>query len=240
MVEQPTEVFWTALEIVNLIGVIAWPVASVTIALLLRGRISETIQNLFSNTSVMEVSAAGFSAKFSESKQASNTPEDSKESAVIAAVVGNDASDVFQRQKQNETKLSHKLLNNLKAHRESLKLSPEQEIELIETELSLAQARLYFMDLNRVLFRSQLSLFNLLKSNHGKMTISEVIAYFESVKGTHPNVYESTELHSYLAYPMRVGLIEKNHDNYLLTEYGESYVDFMDKNTHLIGELAQN
>ncbi|HCD1288924.1 TPA: hypothetical protein I7691_RS21985 [Vibrio parahaemolyticus] len=240
MTEKSVELFWSAADIVRLLEVVAWPIASIIIAVLLRGKISQVFQNLFSNTSVTEVSAAGFSAKFSESKQASTAPEDIKENAVAPTSVGNDAAEIIERQKLNETKFSRSLLINLKNHRESLKLTSEQAIELVEKELSLTQARAYFVDLNRVLYRSQFNLFNLMKSNNGLMTSNEVLAYFNGIKAENPSVYSNTDLHRYLAYPMRVGLIEKNHQEYSLTEYGDSYVEFMDRNTHLIGDLSQN
>ncbi|MGR5250180.1 hypothetical protein ACPV4Z_17075 [Vibrio aestuarianus] len=240
MTEKSVELFWSAADIVRLLEVVAWPIASITIAVLLRGKISQVFQSLFNNRSVTEVSAAGFSAKFSDSKQASTAPENIKENAVAPTSVGKDAAEILERQKLNETKFSRSLLNNLKTHRESLKLTSEQAIELVEKELSLTQARAYFVDLNRVLYRSQFNLFNQMKINNGSMSAAEVLAYFSGIKAGNPSVFSNTDLHSYLAYPMRVGLVEKNHEEYSLTEYGDSYVEFMDRNTHLIGELAQN
>ena len=231
---------WTAGDIVNLAGVISWPIASVVLVFLLRSRLSGFFNGFFNRNNVTELSAGSFTAKFTQSKHNAVNPEDTQETIVAMSQAGEGVNNFIERLSRNETKSSKYLLKGIRDHMSSLGLSKEKTIEVLEKELSLTQARIYFLDLNRVLYRSQYNLFKLMKDNSGKLTESDVSIFYEKVKSNFPTVFGFTELINYLAYPMRVNLIEKNGGNYYLTDYGDSYVSFMDINSNLIMELNQN
>lgn len=234
------KLIWTATEIVNLVDVLAWPLASVALVFLLRSKLSGFLNGFFNRNNVTELSAGSFTAKFTQSKQGANNLEDKQEKVATMPHAGEDATEFLTRLSQNETKTSKNILKGIQSHISSLGLSGNKAIEVLEIELSLTQARIYFLDLNRVLYRSQYNLLTLLKDNSGKLAESEVSIFYEKVKSNFPLVFGSTELINYLAYPMRVNLIEKNGSCYCLTDYGDSYLSFMDKNSHLIMELNQN
>lgn len=240
MSSNAEQLFWTAADIVNLVGVVAWPIASVLLAFLLRTKLSSFLNRFFNRNNVTELSAGSFTAKFTQSKQGASNPEEKQESIVPMHQEGEGATQFLTRLSQNETTLSKNLLKGIRTHIKSIELSDKQTIEALEKELSITQSRIYFMDLNRVIYRSQYNLFKLLKDNSGTLTELEISAFYDSVKKQFPGVFGVTELINYLAYPMRVGLLEKHDGNYHLTDYGNSYVSFMDKNSNLIMELTQN
>lgn len=231
---------WTAENIVDLAGVIVWPVASILLALILRRKISGFIDSFFNRNNVTELSAGGFTAKFAQLSQVTGRRGEKQESIISDSKVDEDAADYLDRLSLDETKTSVNIYRKIKNHIESLGLSSEQIIDSLQKELSQANAKLYFLDLNRTLYRSQYDFLKLLKDNSGKLSEAQVSLYYNSLKTRIPMVYGHIDLINYLAYPMNVGLIEKHAGNYRLTDYGDSYVTFMDRNSNLIVGLVQS
>jgi len=234
------ELMWTASNIVDFAGVIAWPVASIILVLILRSKVSGYIGSFLNRNNVTELSAAGFTAKFSQLSQASINPEDKQESITSSPKVVEGSAEFLERLSQDETKTSKRILENIKNHIRSLDLTGDQAIEALEKDLSLNIAKLYFVDINRILYRSQYDLLKWLKESSGKLPESQISDYYENIRSKFPMFYGHVDLISYLAYPMQVGLIEKRDGSYRLTEYGDSYVTFMDRNSNLIMGLVQN
>jgi len=164
---------WTPQLIVEVIKSVIWPLSILLIALILllitlifRSGIIKSIRSFFSKNSIAELSASpsGFSAKFVTAKQSLETLESGNSSSV--ALPENMAIEAIkERHVQATTEFSIELFNSIKTHIKALNIPPEEAQEILIKELSLLQSALRYLDINKVLFRSQFNLFYIM-SNH--------------------------------------------------------------------------
>lgn len=230
---------WKPDQMVEFANVLAWPIASLIIVILLRGKLTGIVKDFFISNRVSEVKAGAVSAKFVQSEQIEN-PSVTLPRSQSSTQVNDGYQAIIERQNKCETKYSEQLRSSLTLQMKSLNIAPDKEADLLKKEISLIQASQSFTSFNRVLYRSQYDLFVLTKKQGSKISIQETSNYFSSKKMLYPSVFGSTDLNQYLSYPLRMGVIEKFDGYYKLTEYGESYVEYMDRNFNLIDELIQN
>lgn len=111
-----------------------------------------------------------------------------------------------------------------------LEVSTETETVLIR-HLAGTQLLLEFVKIDKYIFGSQLNLLKELAviSPEGYTRI-EIEEYFESVKHSFPNSFNSWDVKNYLAYLFSSILITKNEDKIHLTNFGQEYVDWVNEN----------
>lgn len=205
-----------------------------------KGGISSGIQNLFSKRGLKEFRAggSGLTAIFEAEKQETADSEEIARSAVFLPP-GQAYEDLQARHEAQETSHSRRLYENVRAHIDALSISEDRKVDLLSKEVSLLQASLQWLDLTKVLFRSQFDLFSKLRDSEESIKAAGVEGYFRNIASTSPSAFQKWDYTKYLAYPVSAGLIEYKDGSYQLTDFGKSFVDFMRMNPKLIDELAE-
>ena len=238
IVRQATS--WTPELIVSLIKEVVWPITILVLGWRFRGSVTSALSNLFSKSKISELSAGatGVTAKFIAAQQSAESKE---ESDVKTAVLpeGADYESLKSRHKEQNTEFSLDLFENIKRHIDALGVSDPEKIELLSKELSLLQAALRYLDINKVLFRSQFDLFNIMPEDGSTVPEIDLRHYFKNVADNNPEGLGSWDFVKYLAYPTIAGIIEYQDGGYKLTKLGHSYVKFMRKNLSLIDDLGK-
>ncbi|GEM_PF-3007241 len=111
-----------------------------------------------------------------------------------------------------------------------LEVSTETETVLIR-HLAGTQLLLEFVKIDKYIFGSQLNLLKELSeiSPEGYTRI-EIEEYFESVRQSFPNSFNSWDVKKYLGYLFSSILITKNEDKIHLTNFGQEYVNWVNEN----------
>lgn len=231
---------WTPQLIVELVKAVAWPIALLLIGLKFRSGIHEAIRNFFSKNTVSEVSAtaSGVSAKFIAAKQSLEAKESAGTSAV-SLPENMSAEAIKKRHEQNRTDFSEELYKAIKTHLSAIKLSPEEEVEILAREASQLQSAIRYFDINKVLFRSQFNLFSVMSNNSGYASKDNVQHHFLTIKNLVGEAFLDWDWIKYVSYPVSYGLLSDEGDGYKLTTLAGSYVSFMSRNPQLVDELAK-
>lgn len=231
---------WTPQLIVELIKAVVWPLTVLIIGIKFRSGIYEFIRDFFSKNTVSEVSAtaSGVSAKFVAAKQSSETKE-SAGASVVSLPENMNADAISKRLEQNRTEFSEELYKAIKTHLAALELSPGEEIEILAREVSLLQSAIRYINVNKVIFRSQFNLFSIMADNSGYISKDDVQRYFVTIKELYGEALSDWDWIKYVSYPVSNGLINDENGGYKLTTLGSSYTSFMSRNPQLIDELAK-
>lgn len=227
---------WTPELIVLLIKEIAWPITVLILGWTFRSNISSALKGLFKGRKITEVSAGtkGVIAKFAQ-----ETAESKKEVIAQGEVLpeGQDYESLINRQNELNTEYSLVLLNNINKHLNALGINDQQKIDLLTKELSLSQQALNLQHVNKVMFKSQFDLFNIMPVDGTSIPESDIKQYFNNLPTK--NLLVGWDYLKFLSYPQTIGLIELHNDEYRLTKNGISYVNFMKKNLSLIEDLIK-
>ncbi|CAH6974318.1 conserved hypothetical protein [Vibrio chagasii] len=234
---EKIEIVWSAKDVVDLVRAISWPIAATFIVLLSRGKLSKAIEMFFKRNNVTELRAAGFSAKFSESAQVKEAAQVTSDHSDISSI-SQDYQVLVEYQKENESKHSKALLKQIRLHRDSYKISVEKQLEIAEVALSQSQASNNYFHVNKFIYRSQFELLSTMTTNGNAISVQDAHQYFESVKLNYAHIFSHTDLHQYMAYLLSSGLVKKSQDHYSLTDYGESYMEYMSRYSDLISQLT--
>ncbi|TGV20637.1 hypothetical protein E5N72_11350 [Pseudoalteromonas sp. MEBiC 03607] len=231
---------WTPKLIVELVSVLVWPLTVIIIGIKFRSGISDVISNFFTRNRVSELSAttSGLSAKFVAEKQSSEIKESATSSSInLPDTMSSEA--IKKRHEDYKTEFSVELYNAIKSHLAALNLPQEEQIEILAKEVALYQSALRYFDINKVLFRSQYNLFNIMRQNNGEISKESAKNNFEEVKRFVGEAFAEWDWVKYIAFPVSSGLITDSGDTYNLTPIGNSYVAYMSKNPQLIDDLAK-
>lgn len=106
----------------------------------------------------------------------------------IELTEGNDFDSLKALQNEHETELSCALHEQINKHIEALGVNEEEKIELLSKELSLLQATLRFVEINKVLFRSQFELFNVQLNDGNTISENDINQYFYKLTLNNPSV----------------------------------------------------
>lgn len=236
MVENPASEAW----IVSLLAEIAWPLTVLSLGFMFKGGISSGIQSLFSKRGLKEFRAGGggVTAIFEAERQETADSEEIARSAVFLPP-GQTYEDLKVRHETQETPHSKRLYESVRAHIDALGISEEQKTDLLSKEVSLLQASLQWLDVSKVLFRSQFNLFSKLRDGEESVKTTGVESYFKAIASNNPTAFQGWDYTKYLAYPVSAGLLEYKGGSYQLTEFCKSFVDFMRMNPKLIDDLAE-
>jgi hypothetical protein len=231
---------WTPQLLVELTKGVIWPIVLLIVCLLFRGRATGAIKSFLSKNEVSEVtaSASGFSAKFVAAKQTSETVEaGSTKSVSLPESMTIEA--IKNRHSQYETELSNEAFRAIKGHIESLGVSQKEVIETLMKELSLLQSAIRYFDINKVLFRSQYNMLNIMANHDGYISKNDVQLHFQTIQSSVGGAFEDWDWVKYIAYPVSSGILVDEGAGYRLTVVGKSYMAFMNKSPQLIDELSK-
>ncbi|HID8955865.1 TPA: hypothetical protein ACXE2E_002922 [Klebsiella variicola] len=232
---------WSPKLIVELIKSIAWPLVVIIIGFNFRSRIFNMIGTFLSKNDVSEFSAttSGISAKFVAAKQQSSEVLESSPSSAVNLPKNTSVERIKQQQEQLKTEYSEEISKEAMNSLSSLDIDDKEKIDLLIHELSLYQSAVRYLDINKVLFRSQYDLFYTMYMNGGFIRKDEAIEKYERVREISKDALSSWDWIKYTAYPVSHGLITEDTDGYHLTLLGRSYVTFMSKKPQLVDELAK-
>lgn len=231
---------WSPKLIVDLIKSIAWPVVVLLIGFSFRTRIFEVARSFFSKNTVSEISAtvSGVSAKFVTAKQTTEVLESASTNAAnLPKSMSIEA--IRARHEQHKTEFSEELYQSIIKHASSLDVNNDEKVKILARELSIYQAIIRYIDINKILFRSQYNLFCSINSNGGQINKEDANLFFEATKNNNKEAFSDWDWIKYIAYPVSNSLIYEDNNFYKLTELGRSYIAFMSKNPQLIDELAK-
>ncbi|KHT13354.1 MULTISPECIES: hypothetical protein [Pectobacterium] len=231
---------WSPKLIVELIKIIAWPVVVLVIGFSFRTQVFSVIRLFFSKNTISEISASasGLSAKFVAAKQSLGVLE--TDNLNNESFPKNMTLEVIRdRHEKNKTEYSEELYQELIILISSLNVSNESKVELLAREVSLYQSAMRYFGINKFLFRSQYNLFSIMVNNGGAIRKDDAYRVFDTIKNNSNEVFSDWDLIKYIAYPVSIGLIYEEVDEYKLTSTGRSYVAFMSRNPQLVEELAK-
>lgn len=231
---------WTPKVIVELINNLAWPIVALLIGIGFHNKISGAIRFFFSKNTVSELSASttGVSAKFvasqrtvdpvlSVSAHATGLPEEMSVEAIKA------------RHQFYKTEFSEEIYQRVMRHLLALNIDTEEKIELLARDISIIQSGVRYIEINKLLFRSQYNMFCTMANNAGFIRKEEAIREFESTKAAYKDAFSDWDWIKYIAYPVSNELMVEEDTGYKLTAIGRSYLSFMSKNPQMIDALAK-
>jgi len=148
---------WNPGTIVSLLKVITWPLVALLLGLTFKGSIADLLKYIFTKNDV-EVSAAGVTAKITASQHAREPSDVSITN--LSTSSSKSLSETKQLQVKYESVFSKQLLKQIRTNVAALGGTHAELNEVLLVELSLYQAVVQFWQINKVLLRSQLTLFN--------------------------------------------------------------------------------
>lgn len=231
---------WSPNLIVELVKNIAWPVVALFIGLSFRIRIFDVIRSFFTKNTVSEISATitGLSAKFITAQESAKALEmSSANSAYLSENLSAEA--IKERHDRFKTEYSEELYQSILKHALSLNIDNKEKIDILSREVSLYQSTIKYLDVNKVLFRSQYDLFFKIKIIGGCISKEDIIAHFDKIKNENTKAFADWDWITYIAYPVSNGIIYEEDNFFKLTSMGKSYIAFMSKNPQLIEELSK-
>ncbi len=230
---------WSPNLIVELIKNVAWPVVVLFIGLSFRIKISDTLRSFFKKNTVSEISATitGLSAKFIEAQQSAEALEmPNVASADLSENLS--AETIKARHDKFKTEFSEDLYQSILKHALSLNIDDQEKIDILSRELSLYQSTIKYIEVNKVLFRSQYDLFIKITIAGGHISKEDITSHFEKIKNENIEVFAGWDWIKYISYPVSNGIIQGENNSFKLTSIGRSYMTFMSKNPQLVEELS--
>lgn len=231
---------WSPNLIVELVKSVAWPIVALLIGLSFRIKIFDVIRSFFTKNTVSEISATitGLSAKFKVAQQSAealemsnvNSPDLSKNLSAEA---------IKERHDNFKTEYSEELYQSTLKHALSLNIDNKEKIELLSREVSLYQSAIKYIEINKVLFRSQYELFFKITIAGGYISKEDIISHFDKIKKENTEAFAGWDWITYIAYPVSIGIIHEKDNFFELTLMGRSYMTFMSKNTQFIEEISK-
>ncbi|EKM27719.1 hypothetical protein [Vibrio sp. HENC-03] len=235
MEENTAVCFFTATNIVEIVKVLAWPVTTLIVALVFRGRLASVIDGFIKRNSVTEFSTPAFTAKFSQDKSGVEVQAEVKRTEISA-----DYQTVVKFQEENQSKHTRTLLKNHQLHRKSYNLTDAEAVEMVEKALVITIAQNAYIAINRVIYKSQLVLLEHMYTQVNLFASTTYVdGYFQQIK---PNslLFANLDTQQYIAYLLDQGLIKVTGEGFALTDYGESYVEYMKRYPNLVTHLNQS
>lgn len=182
--------------------------------------------------------ASGVSAKFAPIEQKIESPEITTNTT--SALPNHSTKDqVIKRHNEMTTEYTKWLKQRAKQHLDSFDMKNEEKVDLLLTETSLLQAGTEYIEVNKVLFRSQ---YNLLESQFYPdkiVTQFNINDYFSELREKDPEGFGPWDSLKYMSYLIEAGLIQAGGSGYILTMFGSSYISFMKKSINLVDRLIK-
>lgn len=231
---------WTPQLLVELTKAAAWPIVVLLISLRFGTGIANAARNFFSKNAVSELTAGatGVSAKFVALRQSSEASESGGTNS-ISLPANMTAEAIRARHALFETEFSKEIFQSVRNHVQSLGLQSAETAELLMTEISLLQSGIRYLDINKVLFRSQFNMFSIMERNNGRISKQDVERHFDAISKVVGDGLKEWDWIKYVAYPVSHGLLTDENESYSLSVLGRSYVSFMNKNPQMVDELSK-
>ncbi|MBU3823237.1 MAG: hypothetical protein H9917_00210 [Candidatus Oceanisphaera merdipullorum] len=222
-------------QIVELIKTLVWPITTIIMALAFRVKLASALDGFLKKNNVTEFSTSGFTAKFSQTITPSELQGDNK-----SVEISVDYHSVIKYQTENKSKYTCSLLKNYRLYRCSYNISDLEALEMVETALAITISHNMYAGINRVIYKSQLFFLEHIHSQRpNKVTTPDLVNYFSSVQLSTPLLTNITAS-QYVSYLIGALLMKITADIYELTDFGESYVEYMRNYPNLVGHLDQS
>ncbi|WP_024850815.1 hypothetical protein [Hydrogenovibrio kuenenii] len=231
---------WTPQLIVDLIKGVVWPLTVIFIVLKFRSNILEWIKGFFSKNTVSEFSAGagGVYVKLAE-KQSTETKKPSNTATSLPGTM-NSVEEIHKQHNEQQTEFSEKLYKDIQEHIHALGVSSEEQVNILSKEASILKSVLFYVDVNKFLFRSQFNLLSMMLSTGGSLSKDDIQNHFLATKNLAGDVFSDWDWVKYIAYPIEVRLFSSDGgDKYTLTLAGRSYLSFMTRNPRFVDELVK-
>ncbi|WP_274015919.1 hypothetical protein [Vibrio parahaemolyticus] len=234
MAESYNLVF-TAAQIVELAKIFAWPATTIILALVFRNKISSAFNGFFQKNNVTELSTPVGTLKFSQTESAVELQAESSNVEMTK-----DYESVVKYQNENESKYTRALLKNYQLYRQSYNVSDATALVTAEKALAITVAHNVYGNINRMIYKSQLVyLQKMYKQDSNIVSIEDLEQYYSSVR-PHSPLFENVTSEQYVSFLIGQGLVQVSGTNYELTDFGESYVEYMNKYPNLVLSLNQS
>lgn len=228
---------WSPKYIVELFKYISWPIVSVILAILFKTFFHKIGHNLFRGTRISELTlgTSGATAKFEKGQDVSGKNISTVSLASLPDGMSADA--IRARQLEYQTEYSELMFDSVNKHVSMMNVSDNEKIELLARDVSLLQCAMKYIEVNRVIFRSQYNLLGVMVHSSGVLSSSDVDNYFSLIKAGKPEDFSTWDSIKYISYLVGVGLIVSEGEQYKITVFGRSYLVFMSKNPQMVDGL---
>lgn len=226
---------FTAAQIVELAQIFAWPATTIVLALVFRSKLSSAFDGFFKKNNVTELSTPVGTLKFSQSESVVELQAESSNVEMTK-----DYESVVKYQNENESKYTKALLKNYQLYRQSYNVNDATALETAEKALAITVAHNVYSNINRMIYKSQLVyLQQIYKQDSNIVSFENLEQYYSSVRPNSP-LFENVTSQQYVSFLIGQGLAQVSGANYELTEFGESYVEYMNKYPNLVSSLNQS
>ncbi|WP_039045941.1 hypothetical protein [Plesiomonas shigelloides] len=242
---------WEPKYIVELIKSVAWPLLLLVLIFPFKGQLNKLLLNFLGRLKISEFSLGPTGATIKLEQQAvsnrtlSAMIENYVPDTVSTEKVSNSSSlpddmsaaAIKNKQRDSQTQYSNVIFEAVKDHVSLMDITSDEKIDLLSREVSLLQSAVRYIEVNKVIFRSQFNLLYKINHNGGCISNDTLIEHFNEIKNRNKEVFDTWDYIKYISYLVTVNLISSNNDNYTITVFGSSYLTFMSKNPQMIEGL---
>lgn len=239
---------WEPEHVVALVNSLAWPAVTLMIAIFVgllvwkgRALLSSTFKQLLKDRSLRSMSAdkSGFQLELEPIHQeAKRNPAP----GAMQASSGDEPLDlpaILAEQERNFTPYSRAVLHDVVSSFGKLKATDDQKLEVLFRAFSLLYCHNRFTDAAKALFQSQYYLLEAYVRKGSEIPKSAMERYFSNLKAQHSEEYSPWEVSDYVEYLLAVELLIESKESYLVTEFGKSFVEYMQRAPESVESLGK-